>query len=70
MFAGPDTSRFIEEFASILDKQNSIQTKAHQETHSLQVKYRTGVLSFVDVIEQLGNPFLPCQELVALIYKQ
>ena len=39
----------------------------HEEGHSLQLKYEKDVLSFIMVVEQLGNPFLATgQELIVL----
>ena len=66
MLAGPDCSRCVEEFEAVLDTPRS-STAHHEEAHSLQVKYRKDVLSFVEIVEQLGNPFATTgQELVAL----
>ena len=56
MLAGPDCSRCVEEFEAVLDIARS-STAHHEEAHSLQVKYRKDVLSFVEIVEQLGNPF-------------
>ena len=58
MLAGPDCSRCVEEFEVVLDTPRS-STAHHEEAHSLQVKYRKDVLSFVDTDEQFGNPFSP-----------
>lgn len=65
MLAGPDCSRCVEEFESVLQSR-SPSTAHHEEARSLQVKYRKDVLSFVEIVEQLGNPFAASQELVAL----
>ena len=65
MLAGPDCSRCVEEFEVVLDTPRS-STAHHEEAHSLQVKYRKDVLSFVETVEQFGNPFGPGHELVAL----
>jgi len=65
MLTGPDCSRCVEEFETVLDTPSS-STAHHEEAHSLQVKYRKDVLSFVESIEQLGNPFVAGSELVAL----
>ena len=66
MLAGPDCARIVEEFEAVHDPSLS-STAHHEEGHSLQVKFRKDVLSFVEVVEQLGNPFLATsQELVAL----
>ena len=66
MLAGPDCSRCIQEFEGVLD--SSLQSTAYdEEANFLQVKYRKDVLSFVDYVNQLGNPFLVTgQQLVAL----
>ena len=66
MLAGPDCTRIVEEFEAINDPPTS-STAHHEEGHSLQVKFRKDVLSFIAVVEQLGNPFLATsQELVVL----
>ena len=65
MLAGPDCSRCVEEFEVVLDTPRS-STAHHEEAHSLQVKYRKDVLSFVETVGQFGNPFGPGHELVAL----
>ena len=65
MLAGPDCSRCVEEYVVVLDTPRS-STAHHEEAHSLQVKYRKDVLSFVETVEQFGNPFGPGHELVAL----
>ena len=65
MLTGPDSSRCVEEFESLLVTPN-LNNVHHEEAHSLQVKYRKDVLAFVEIVQQLGNPFAPGQELVAL----
>ena len=57
--------RTNEEFESLLVTPN-LSTAHHEEGHSLHVKYRKDVLAFVEIVQQLGNPFDPGQELVAL----
>ena len=41
-------------------------TAHHDEASALQTKFRTDVLAFVQVAEQLSNPFNSGTELVAL----
>ena len=41
-------------------------TVHHEEAHSVHVRYRMDVLSFVETVEQFGNQFGPVYELVAL----
>ena len=65
MLAGPDCARCVDEFDAVLDTP-SLSTAHHEEAHSLQIKFRKDVLSFVEIIEQLGNPFTAGHELVAL----
>ena len=65
MLAGPDCTRCIEEFKTVLDTTTS-GTAHHDEASALQTKFRTDVLAFVEVSEQLGNPFNSGTELVAL----
>ena len=69
MLAGPHCSRTIEEFEAMLITTNS-STAHHEETHSLQVKFRKDVLAFVEIVEQIGNPCAASQELVALDTQQ
>ena len=41
-------------------------TAHHDEASALKTKFRTDVLAFVEVAEQLGNPLNSATELVAL----
>ena len=68
MLAGPDCSRCVEEFEVVLDTPRSI-TVHHEEAHSLRVRYRKDVLSFVETVEQLGNPSGPVMSLSHLTHK-
>lgn len=65
MLAGPDCTRCIEEFEAVLDTTTS-STAHHEEASALQTKFRTDVLAFAEVVEQLGNSFHSSNELVAL----
>jgi hypothetical protein len=65
MLAGPDCCRCIEEFEAVLDTASS-RTAHHEEASALQTQYKKDVLSFVEIVEQLGNPFDSGHELVAL----
>ena len=65
MLACPDCSKCVEEFEVVLDTPRS-STAHHEEAHSLQDKYRKDALSFVETVEQFGNPFGPGNELVTL----
>ena len=65
MLAGPDCSRCVKEFEVVLDTPRS-STAHYEEAHSLHVRYRKDVLSFVETVEQFGNQFGPGHELVAL----
>ena len=65
MLAGPDCTRCINEFEAVLETTTS-STGHHEEASALQTKFRTDVLAFVEVAEQLGNPFNNGCELVAL----
>ena len=58
MLAGPHCSRCVEEFEVVLDAQRS-STVHHEEAHSLHVRYNKDVLSFVETVEQFGNPSGP-----------
>ena len=50
MLAGPDCSRCVDEFEVVLDTPRS-STAHHEEDHSLRVKYKKNVLSFVETVE-------------------
>ena len=68
MLAGPDCSRCVEEFEVVLDTPRS-STVHHEEAHSLHVRYRKDVLSFVETVEQFGNPSGPVMSLSHLTHK-
>jgi hypothetical protein len=56
----------VEEFEAVYDPPPS-SIAHHEEGHSLQVKFHKDVLSFVDVVVHMGNPFIATrQEPVAL----
>ena len=66
MLAGPECARIIREFEAMHDKQ-PLSTAHHEEGHSLQVMFQKDALSFMRVVEEMGNPFLvKSNELVAL----
>ena len=66
MLAGADCAGIVEELEAAHDPPSS-STAHHEEGHNFQVKFRKDVLSFINVVEQLGNPFLArSQERVAL----
>ena len=66
ILTGPDCVRIVEEFETVYDPPPS-STAHHEEGHSLQVKFRKDVLSFVDVVVHMGNLFIAARpELVAL----
>ena len=46
--------------------QTTSNTAHHEEASALQTKFRTNGLAFVEVVEQLGNPFNNGNDLVAL----
>ena len=54
MFAGPDCTRCIKEFETLLNPTTS-NTAHHEKASALQTTFRTNVLAFVEVVEQLGN---------------
>ena len=68
MLAGPDCSRCVEEFEVVLDTPRS-STIHQEEAHSLHVRYRKDVLSFVEIVEQFGNPCGPVMSLSHLTHK-
>ena len=63
MLTGSDSSRCVAEFEYLTP---NLSTAHHEEANSLHVKYRKDVLAFVEIVQQLGNPFASGQELVAL----
>jgi len=65
MLAGPDCSRCIEEYEAMLDTANS-STAPYEEAQTHQRKYKTDVLSFVQIAKEQGNPYYDSCELVAL----
>jgi len=65
MFAGPDCTRCIKEFETVLNPTTS-NTAHHEEASALQTKFRTNVLAFVEAVEQLGKTFNNGKDLVAL----
>ena len=66
MLAGPDIVRVVKEFKTI-NNPPSKSIAHHEEGHSMQVKFRKDVLAFVEVVQQIGNPFLSINDkLVAL----
>ena len=67
MLAGPYCSRCVEEFEAVLDTPKS-RTVHHEEAHSLHVRYRKDVLSFVETVEQFGNPSCPVMSLSHLTH--
>ena len=50
MLTGPDSSRCVEEFESLLVTPN-LSPAHHEEAHSLQVKYRKDGLAFVEIVQ-------------------
>ena len=68
MLAGPGCSRCVEEFEVVLDTPRS-STVHHEEAHSLHVRYRKDILSFVETVEQFGNPSGPVMSLTHLTRK-
>ena len=68
MLAGPDCSRCVKEFAVVLNIPRS-STVHHEEAHSLHLRYRKDVLSFVETVEQFGNPSGPVMSLSHLTHK-
>ena len=66
MLAGPDCARMVGEFEAIHDPP-PYSTGHHEEGRSLQATFRKNISSFVNVVGQLGNPFVATSlELVAL----
>lgn len=65
MLAGPDCTRCIEKFEAVVFTTTS-STAHHEEASAFQSMFRTDVLAFVEVAEQLGNPFNHSCRLVAL----
>ena len=68
LLAGPDCSSCVEEFEVVLDTPRS-STVHHEEAHSVHVMYRKDVLSFVETVEQFGNPSGSVMSLSHLTHK-
>lgn len=65
MLTAPDCARIVKEFEAT--NTTNDESAHHEEAHSLQLKFKKDVQSFVKVVEQLGNPFrATSQELVSL----
>jgi hypothetical protein len=61
MVAGPEVARMTAEFeASIagMHKKVSSETRHHEQTKSNQVTFAQHVKGLVEVMEEMGNPFL------------
>ena len=65
MLAGPECSRCVAEFETVLGTERS-SVAHHEEGKTFQNKFKKDVLSFVKTAEELGNPFDDGKELVAL----
>ena len=65
MLAGPECSRCVTEFESVLDTERT-SVAHHEEGKAFQIKYKKDVMSFVKTTEELGNPFADGKDLVAL----
>ena len=65
MLAGPECSRCIAEFETVLDTERTSMAH-HEEGKAFQIKYKKDVMSFVKTTEELGNPFADGKDLVAL----
>ena len=58
MVAGPEVSRFVEEFHRELDYcASEIGTHHHDQTPTVQANFSKDVHSLISVIEDLGNSF-------------
>ena len=65
LLAGPDCSRCVKEFEAVINTPGK-SAAHHEEDRSMQVRYRNDVLSLIEIVEQLGNPFAEGHELVVL----
>ena len=58
MIAGPEVARVVEEFHKQLDHCSSkTNTAHHDQTPTVQTTFGKDVLSLINVMEDLGNPF-------------
>ena len=59
MISGPKIVRLIDEFDRSAAINNDVFiTVAHEESKSIQVKFKKDVENVIEVIEKYGNPFL------------
>ena len=58
MVAGPEVVRMTSEFEASILKKSTLDQRHHEQTKSSQVLFAQQIQSMVDVIEEMGNPFL------------
>ena len=58
MVAGPEVVRMTSEFEAFIHKKTTLDQRHHEQTRSSQVLFAQQVQSMVEVIEEMGNPFL------------
>lgn len=58
MVAGPEVARIISEFEQSAMKTRSSNNYHHDQHHAVQVEFHKDVKSLVQVMEEMGNPFL------------
>ena len=58
MVAGPEVVRLTSEFELSILKKVKVDQQQHEQTRSSQLRFAQQVQSLVEVIEEMGNPFL------------
>ena len=69
MISGPEIARLVDEFEISLPtrSRSSVDTRHHEETKSFQSRFGKHVNSFIECMEEFGNPFCePSEELMTL----
>ncbi len=71
MIAGPEIARIVKEFEATFLVQESSDVRHHEQVPSVQRNFAKDVESLVNIIEDLGNPFLEdSRELLVLDTKE
>lgn len=59
MVAGPEVSRLIDQYQSLCQTKDALQsTKHHEETKAAQASFLQGTAKLLRTFQDLGNPFL------------
>lgn len=58
MVAGLEVVRITSEFEASILKKTTLDQRHHEQTRSFQLLFAQQVQSMVEVVEEMGNPFL------------